>query len=105
MKQFRRLVAGVSISLGVASAGCRRDKPAQPPADSTHPAPSTGAESTTAAHPVSTWDAGAGSVLLVSSDVPTHAIVVLPSETDSTTLATLPHPASAILLGRGGDIQ
>lgn len=105
MKQFRRIVAAVSISSGLASAACRRDKPVNPPADSTHPIPVTGAESTTAAHPVSTWDVGAGSVLLVSSDVPTRAIVVLPSETDSTTLATLPRPASATLLGRGGDVQ
>jgi len=104
MKQFRRIVAAVSISLAIAAAACRRDQPVKPPADSTHAVP-TGAVESTTAHPVSTWEAGAGSVLLVSSDVPTRAIVVLPSENDSTALATIPHPASATLLGRGGDVQ
>ena len=104
MKQFRRIVAPLSIALGIAAGACRRDKPVKPPADSTHPIATTGAEST-AAPPVSTWNVGAGSVLLVSSDVPTHAIVVLPTENDSATLAALPHPASATLLGRAGDVQ
>lgn len=104
MKQFRRIVTAFSISSGIVAGACRRDKPVQPPQDSTHVTTTTGVDSATA-HPASTWDAGAGSVLLVSSDVPTHAVVVLPTENDSTMLAALPHPASATLLGRGGDIQ
>ena len=104
MKQFRRMAVVVSIALGSAAAGCRRDQPVKAPSDSTHPPLPAGPEST-AAHPVSTWDVGAGSVLLVSSDAPTRAIVILPSESDTTTLATLPHPASASLLGRSGDVQ
>src|ERR1041385_3472577 len=103
MKRFRRIGAALSISL-VATASCGRDKPVKPPVDSSHPAPTTPAEST-AAHAVSTWNPAAGSVLLISSEVPTRAIVVLPSDNDSTTLASLPHPASATLLGRNGDVQ
>jgi hypothetical protein len=106
MTQFRRIVATLSLSSGIVAGACRRDKPVQPPQDSTRSAPVTPvASDSTAAHPVSTWDAGAGSILLVSSDAPTRAVVVLPTENDSTTLGALPHPASATLLGRGGDVQ
>lgn len=103
MKRFRRSLAVVSTAVAIAAIGCRRDKPITK-TDSTHPSAVTPAEST-ATRPASTWDSGAGSVLLVGTDSPSRALLVLPTEGDSATLAAIPRPASVTLIGRGGDVQ
>src|SRR5207237_470905 len=52
------------------------------------------------------WDRSAGPVLLVVADVPARAFVLVPdSATAEQTLASLPHPASVTLFGRGGTVQ
>lgn len=103
MKWFRRLSAAVAIWGIVAVLACRRDKPIAG-GDTTH-APYASRPDSTAARAASTWDPGAGAALLVAADSPTRALVILPTEGDTAALATIPHPASVTLLGRGGDVQ
>lgn len=102
MKRFRRIVALI-VSATVAALACRREKPvASSDSTSVRPVP---AADTTAARAPSTWDPSAGPLLLVATDSPTKALVVLPAESDTMLIATIPHPASVTLFGRGGNIQ
>src|SRR5262245_3563211 len=103
MKQFRRLSTVVALWLVVAAVACRRDRPIAA-GDSTH-APSLVPSDTSASRAPSTWDPGAGAALLVAADSPTRALVILPTEGDTSALASIPHPASVMLFGRGGDVQ
>lgn len=103
MKQFRRLSTVVALWLVVAAVACRRDKPVAA-SDTTH-APLAVPSDTSGSRAPSTWDAGAGAALLVAADSPTRALVILPTEGDTSALASIPHPASVTLFGRSGDIQ
>jgi len=75
------------------------------------PAARESTKATAAAVPESTttapaaWNATAGPVLLVASDIPTHALVLLPSGASQVTLAAIPHPASVTLFSRSGTVQ
>ena len=92
--------------LGVVVAGtaCERTK-APPPVDSTA-VPNTRTPEVTAVAAGSSWDAGAGPLLLVAAASPTQAFVVVPDTASSaSTLAKIPHPASVTLFGRGGTVQ
>ena len=52
------------------------------------------------------WDPGAGPVLLVAADSSSRAMVVTPdSATAATAVAGIPHPASVTLFGRSGTVQ
>ena len=53
----------------------------------------------------SSWNIGAGPVLLVSGEAPTRAFVIVPSGNSEAALAALPHPASATLFSRAGVVQ
>ena len=44
-------------------------------------------------------------MLLIAGDSPTRALVIVPSESASATIAALPHPASATLFSRSGIVQ
>jgi len=101
MKQFRRIVAVTVVSVGLASLACRRDKSVA--SDTTHARPVTAVDTATPSV-AANWDAGAGPLLLVATDTPSHALVILPGD-DTTALASIPHPASVTLFGRGGNVQ
>jgi len=103
MKRFRRIAAAVIACTAFAGLACRREKPVAA-ADSAATRPVTGSDSSVG-RASSTWDPGAGALLLVATDSPTKALVVLPSESDTTPIATIPHPASVTLFGRGGNVQ
>lgn len=103
MKQFRRISTVVALWLLVAAVACRRDRPVATN-DSTR-APSVAPSDTSGSRTPSTWDPGAGVALLVAADSPTRALVILPTEGDSSALASIPHPASVTLFGRSGDVQ
>lgn len=54
----------------------------------------------------STWDPGAGQVLLVAADSSSRALVITPdSATAASAVANIPHPASVSLFGRNGTVQ
>jgi hypothetical protein len=101
MNLFRR-----SLWLGAAviGAGCERGKvPAH--VDSATPRVIAPVDSTTTA-PLRSWDPSAGPLLLVVAESPSRAFVVVPDSANSAAqLATIPHPASVTLLGRGGTVQ
>jgi hypothetical protein len=103
MKRFRRIAASVTICVAFAALACRREKPGAA-ADSVVVRPFPASDTSLARAP-STWDPGAGALLLVATDSPTKALVVLPAESDTTPIATIPHPASVTLFGRGGSVQ
>jgi hypothetical protein len=103
MKQFRRTAAAVASYAIVAAFACQREKPVAA-TDSTTAQPAIGSD-TTSTRPPSTWDPGGGALLLVATDSPTKALVILPTESDTTPIATIPHPASVTLFGRGGNVQ
>src|SRR5262249_23180613 len=103
MKRFRRIAAAVGVCAFVSALACRREKPVAA-TDSAAARPVVGSD-TTAARAPSTWDPGAGPLLLVATDSPTKALVILPTESDTTPIATIPHPASVTLFGRGGNVQ
>ncbi len=102
MKQFRRLSVLLTMSAVVAALACAREKGVAAK-DSSHVtlAPPPDSSSRVA----STWDPGAGAALLVGTDSPTKALVVLPGDGDTNALASIPRPASVTLFGRGGDVQ
>lgn len=53
-----------------------------------------------------TWDRGAGSLLLVATDTASRAYVVAPdTATERATFAAVPHAASVTLFGRSGTVQ
>jgi hypothetical protein len=95
--------ASPAVFLLLVAAGCRRDRPAnraETAIATQRPAP---AESSAVA--TSNWNVGAGPVLLVATDAPTRALVIVPGENGQATLAALPHPASATLFSRAGVVQ
>ena len=103
MKMFRRSLASTAVAL-LAAAACERPKP---PArtDSTGVRPA-GTTAVARPAPPSTWDRGAGRLLLVVGDSATHAYLVAPdSATAEQTIANIPHDASITLFGRGGTVQ
>lgn len=99
MKAFRCSVSLLILATGIACRGERR-----PPArESTNVGPISTPESTTTAP--AAWNPAAGPVLLVATDTPAHAIVLLPSGASEATLAAIPHPASVTLFSRSGTVQ
>ena len=103
MKRFRRIATVVATSAIVAALACAREK-RTPGGESAAAHPVTGSDSS-AVRPASTWDPGAGALLLVATDSPMKALVLLPTEGDTTALAGIPRPASVTLIGRGGSVQ
>ena len=85
---------------------CERAK-APPKTDTAARPQTTTAESASVvAAAVPTWDPSAGPVLLIATDTPTRAFVLVPdSANTSAGLASIPHPASVTLLGRNGTVQ
>jgi hypothetical protein len=99
MNPSRRSASLLALAAAVS---CRGER--TPPArESTDVVPAATPESTTAAP--AAWNPTAGPVLLVASDTPTHAIVLLPSGTSAATLTAIPHPASVTLFSRSGTVQ
>ena len=99
----RRSLVGFGI-LAVGVGACERAKPAAR-VESTAAANAPAAEraATASAH---AWDPSAGRVLLVEGESPGQALVIPPdSATAVSVLTTLPKPAAATLLGRGGTVQ
>jgi hypothetical protein len=99
-----------ALSLLAALAACERARPARV-ADTTHVAASEPAPAESiAASPTATssWDAGAGPVMLVHGAQPTSAFVVFPQYSDSTLPDTVRFDASQVqgtpveLFGHGG---
>ena len=102
MKDFHRLAA-VTLALAGLMA-CERSK-TLPRADSGAPAPRTAGD-TSAAATSPTWNPDVGPALLVAAAAPNEAFVLLPGDSASRlTLAAIPKPASATLLGRSGTVQ
>jgi hypothetical protein len=101
MMPFRRARGWWLLALTVA---CERGK-SPSPADSATIKPAGSADST-AAPRVSTWNSSAGPVLLVTSEDPARAFIVVPdSAATDATLAALPHPADVTLFSRAGTVQ
>jgi hypothetical protein len=101
MNLFRRSLCCATALIG---AGCERGKvPVRtdstvtrvvPPVDSTPTAP------------LRNWNTSAGPLLLVATESPSRAFVITPDSANAAVqLATIPHPASVALLGRGGTVQ
>ena len=103
MKMFRRSLVSTAAAL-FATAGCERAKPpVRTDSVAVHPA---GTTTVTPPAPPSTWDRGAGRLLLIAADSATHAYLVAPdSATAEHTIAEIPHDASITLFGRGGTVQ
>lgn len=99
MRPVRRSVALLAIAAAIS---CRGER-APAARESATAAPATVPESTVAAPP--SWNAAAGPVLLVATDTPTHAFVLLPSGASESTFAAIPHPASVTLFSRAGTVQ
>src|SRR4051812_44869054 len=101
MKSSRRVRGWWLLALTVA---CERAK-SPPPADSATIRPAGAADSTSARR-ASSWNTSAGPVLLVATDDPARAFIVVPdSATGDATLAALPHPADVTLFARAGTVQ
>jgi len=96
MKLFRRShLILAALTLGACE---RANKP--PSTDSAARPPTAAADSTTVGVPAASWDPDAGPVLLIATDQPTRAFVLIPdSANTSAGLAAIPHPASVTLLG------
>jgi hypothetical protein len=102
MKLFRR----IRLILPLLFVGaCERAK--TPPATDTAARPQTTvAESASVAASAPSWDLSAGPVLLIATDTPTRAFVLVPdSANTSAALASIPHPAAVTLFGRNGTVQ
>ena len=102
MKLFRRShLILAALTLGACE---RANKP--PSSDSAARPPTAAADSTTVGAPAASWDPDAGPVLLIATDPPTRAFVLIPdSANTSAGLAAIPHPASVTLFGRNGTVQ
>lgn len=101
MKAFRRV--GVWAALLIVS-GCERGK-SPPPADSASVKPAGAADSVIGVQGRN-WDASAGPVLLIATDAPNRALLVVPdSATSASTISALPQNALVTLLSRGGAVQ
>lgn len=104
MNTFRRCIFLVGLPVVAELVGCEHAK--APGASDTAGTSSNGSSTHSALHVSSTWDRGAGPLLLVSADTASRAFVVVPdSATAPTTLANIPHDASVTLFGRGGTVQ
>jgi hypothetical protein len=102
MKLFRRsLYCLAPLMVGA----CERAK-TPPTTDTTTRAPSVPSDSSAVSPPIAVWDSSAGPVLLIATDAPTRAFVLVPDPANSAaSLASIPHPASVTLLGRNGSVQ
>jgi len=101
MKLFRR---SRLILLVLSLPACERAKP--PAAKDSVRVPAVAVESASVVAPVIAWDSSAGPVLLIATDTPTRAFVLVPdSAKTSAGLAGIPHPASVTLFGRNGSVQ
>lgn len=102
MKLFRR--SHLLLSALIVGA-CERAK-TPPPKDSAIIAQPSVTDSANAAAAVPSWDPGAGPVLLVTTDAPTKAFVLVPDSANTAAgLAAIPRPASVTLFGRNGTVQ
>jgi len=103
MRPFRCAGAIAATCLLLA---CERSK-SPPRADSlSAPRTSTTDSIAAAASPRGRWGDAVGPVLLVPASSPATAFVVAPdSARAASELASIPHPASVTLLGRGGSVQ
>src|SRR5579884_2743790 len=101
MNDFRLYALAAAVLL---AAACERGT-APPRMDSAAVRSTPPAESAAVSRQ-STWDPGAGQVLLVASDSSSRALVVTPdSATAASAVANIPHPASVSLFGRNGAVQ
>jgi hypothetical protein len=103
MKLFRRS----NLILAALTLGACERANKLPPSDSAARAPTAASDSASvAAAAAATWDPDAGPVLLIATDLPTRAFVLIPdSANTSVGLAAIPHPASVTLFGRNGTVQ
>ena len=102
MKLFRR--SHLLLSALIVGA-CERAK-TPPSKDSATIAQPAATDSANAAAAAPSWDPGAGPVLLVTTDAPTKAFVLLPDSANTAAgLAAMPRPASVTLFGRNGTVQ
>lgn len=105
MKLFRRSPPFLAALILVA---CERAKTTPASDTTTVHAPTTAAESVSvgAAVAAPAWDPSAGPVLLIASDTPTRAFVLLADSLNpASALAAIPRPASVTLFGRNGTVQ
>jgi hypothetical protein len=101
MKPFRRSHLLLAI---LVSAACERAK-APVPAD-TIAAKVPVATDSVATRRQNNWDPSAGPVLLIATETPARAFVLLPDTANaSSQLASLPRPASITLFSRSGTVQ
>jgi hypothetical protein len=102
---LRRSAATLLLGLSATfAAACEHAKPS--PGADTIAVNAPAASGAASEAGVSTWDAGAGPLLLVATETPERAIVVAPDSADQAAeLANVPHPATVTLLGRGGTVQ
>ena len=102
MKAFRR--SGFILASLLVLAGCERGK-APPPVDTTIKRPASPIDSAIAAT-TRNWDGSAGPVLLVAGETPAQAFIIAPDSAGAAkTLAGIPRPATATLVGKNGTIQ
>jgi len=102
MKLFRRSHLVLPALIFCA---CERAK-TPPASDSASKPPTAATDSANAAVTAATWDPDAGPVLLVSTETPSKAFVLIPDSANTTAgLAAIPHPASVTLFGRNGTVQ
>jgi hypothetical protein len=101
---MNRFCLGALLAATLAVAACEH-KTAPPVAGSPGARAATAPESTKAPA-VGSWDPSAGPLLLVATESPERAFVVVPdSASAGAALASIPHPASVTLFGRGGTVQ
>ncbi len=98
LRRTSALIVALTLS------ACERAK-TPPPIDTTALRPVTPADSA-ARVTAQSWNPSAGPVLLVASEDPTQARIVVPdTATAAATLAALPHPADVTLFSRSGTVQ
>jgi hypothetical protein len=101
MTSFRRTSA---LIVALTLSGCERAK-TPPLVETTAVRPVVPTDSAARMTALS-WDPSAGPVLLVSSEDPAQARVVVPDTASAaSTLAALPHPAEVTLFSRSGTVQ
>src|SRR5437868_15074414 len=101
MKLFRRTPALFAVILVGA---CERAK-TPPTTDTAVHAQGAPADSSSAPVAPAAWDPSGGPVLLIATETPTRAFVLVPdSANTSAGLANIPHPASVTLFGRNGTV-
>ena len=101
MKPFRSCV----VILGIVFGACERAR-APVAGDSIRVTAAVVADSAASTLPARDWDPSAGPVLLVATETPARAYVVLPEAASAETeLAKIPAAALVTLFGRGGTVQ